>query len=143
MSASRGTRQMGLQYEPDNLMPHFTIQGKFPSLNEYLAACGRNPHVGAKLKREYMMLVVNAIRRQVDRHYKASKPLIVHFRYFEPTRRRDKDNIDSLCRKYVFDGLQVAGIIDNDGWDEIENYTHDFFVDKKNPRIEVYLEEVM
>ena len=135
---------MRLQFVPDESMPHFTIKGTFPSLNQYLSECGRNPRAGNRLKRDHMMLATNAIRRQVDRHFKPKNPLIVHFRYFEPNMRRDKDNIDSLARKVIFDSLQATKIIENDGWKQIENYTHDFFVCGKGeePRIEVYLEEV-
>lgn len=133
---------MRLQFEPDDSMPHFTIQGTFPSLNEYLSSMGRNPHVGNKLKQQYMMIVVNAIRKQIDRRYKAENPIIIHYRLFEPNKRKDHDNAFCYVSKVTQDALQSTGVIPNDGWANVINFTHDFFLDRKNPRIEVYLEEV-
>lgn len=131
-----------LQFDPKDMdMPHFVIKYTMPGLNQYLSECGRNPHAGAKIKRDNMMLAANAIRRYL-RRYKAKNAIIVHFHYYYKDRRMDKDNIDSFCRKCVFDALQKCGVIENDGWNQIENYTHDFFVDAKNPRIEVWLEEI-
>ena len=43
----------------------------FPGLNEYIAELGRNPHAGGRLKRDYMMVASNAIRRDLKR-YKAN-----------------------------------------------------------------------
>ena len=50
-------------------------------------------------------------------------------------RRRDKDNIMS-AQKYIFDGLQEAGIIKNDGWFQIGDITHKFRLDETE-RVEV------
>lgn len=132
-----------MQFEPNNNMPHFTIPGNMPSLNEYLAACNKSPHIGAKMKRENTNIACICIRSELKR-WKATKPLIVHFCYYQKDKRKDKDNIDSFCRKCVFDALQKCEVIKNDGWSEIENYTHDFYVAKteKDARIEIYLEEV-
>lgn len=50
-------------------MKGFTIKGRFfgdktfPSLNNYLAEVGRNPKAGGRLKRQYVMIATNAIRR--------------------------------------------------------------------------------
>ena len=51
-------------------------------------------------------------------------------------------NIFSFADKVFQDALQKCGVIKNDGWKEIDNFTHDFYVDKKNPRIEIFLEEI-
>lgn len=133
-----------VQFLIDDRMPHFTIPGTFPSLNEYLGACARNPKAGGAMKRKYMNIAVEAIRFSTAYRFRPKRAIVVHFVYYEPNRRRDKDNIDSMCRKCVFDALQKCGVIQNDGWSEIENYTHDFYVadNPKNVRVEVYLEEV-
>lgn len=122
-------------------MPHFIIKGTLPSMNEYLNACRRHPQIGAKMKREYETLISYAIRKGLGR-YKASSPIIVHYIFFEPTMKRDHDNIAFSGVKYVQDALQKCGVIQNDGWKQIINFTHDFYVDRQNPRIEVYIEEV-
>ena len=62
--------------------------------------------------------------------------------YIPPNKRKDKDNISGGGDKFIFDGLQAAGILTNDGWSQIGDVTHKFRVDKNNPRIEIEIEEV-
>lgn len=121
-------------------MPHFTHDGTLPSLNEYLAAEARHPKAGGKLKREYKNMLSWEIRKGLKR-WKATRPVYIHFVYFEPNRKRDKDNIHAFACKCTMDALQSCGVIKNDGWADVINFTHDFYVDTKNPRIEVYIEE--
>lgn len=122
-------------------MPHFTIPGTMPSLNEYLAETGRKPQIGGKLKREYKMLASSYIRRDLKR-WKAEKPIILHYVFYEPNMKRDHDNVFAFASKSVQDALQDCKVIENDGWKQIVNFTHDFYLDKTNPRIEVYIEEI-
>ena len=122
-------------------LPHFTIKGTMPSLNEYLAEVGRRPQIGGKMKREYKMLASSYIRRDLKR-WKATKPIILHYVIYEPNMKRDHDNVFAFISKSVQDALQDCGVIENDGWKQILNFTHDFYVDKFNPRIEVYIEEI-
>ena len=132
-----------LQFEiPENCkMQHFVITGSFPTLNEYLAACGKNPKAGNRMKREYMDIAAWEIRSQL-KGYHTDKKIILHYMIYEPNMKRDKDNVFCMISKCVSDALQVCKVIDNDGWKNVENFTHDFFVDKANPRIEVYIEEL-
>jgi len=123
------------------LLPHFTIPGTMPSLNEYLAETGRKPQIGGKLKREYKMLASSYIRRDLKR-WKATKPVVLHYVFYEPNMKRDHDNVFSFASKSIQDALQECGVIENDGWKHILNFTHDFYVDRINPRIEVYIEEI-
>lgn len=113
----------------------------FPGLNDYLHDCARHPQIGAKMKREYQMIACNAIRRQLP-HLHIHNPIILHYTFFEPDRARDKGNIFAFADKVFEDALQACKVINNDGWFEIENFTHEFFVDKNNPRIEIVIEEV-
>lgn len=113
----------------------------FPDLNDYLHECARHPHSGAKLKREYQFIAQNAIRTQLPR-LKIDKPIIIHYKFYETDRCRDKMNIFSFADKVFEDALQGCNVIPNDGWDQVDNTTHDFFVDKANPRIEIVLEEL-
>lgn len=55
----------------------------FPSLNNYLAEVGKNPKAGGRLKRQYVMIATNAIRRDLKR-WKTSKPVILHYTFAEP-----------------------------------------------------------
>ena len=132
-----------LQFEiPDNCtMPHFIIKGRFPTLNEYLAEEGRHPKAGGHIKRQYMEMAAWEIRSQLKRFH-TDKKVILHYYFFEKDMRRDKDNVFAFASKSIQDALQACKVINNDGWQNVENFTHDFFVDALNPRIEVWIEEV-
>ncbi len=61
------------------------------------------------------------------------------YRWYEPSRRRDLDNISAFGRKVIQDGLVQAGVLENDGWKQICGFVDEFFVDTEHPRIEVYI----
>lgn len=62
--------------------------------------------------------------------------------WFEKDRPRDKDNVSSMGRKIIQDAMVKAGILSNDGGAEIDSVEDRFEVDKKNPRVEITIEEV-
>lgn len=67
-----------------------------------------------------------------------SQPLNFEFHWFCKDRRKDKDNI-CFAKKFIFDGLIQAGVIKNDGWNEVGDFNDRFYVDKDNPRVEVVI----
>lgn len=124
----------------------FTIEGvfhgknrTFPSLNEYLSACGKNPKAGGRLKKEFGDIASAYIRRDLGR-LKISKKIDIHYRFFESDKKRDKMNVFSFADKVIEDSLQECGVIPNDGWANIGDVTSEFAV-SDNPRIEVTLTE--
>lgn len=127
----------------------FVIRGRFygdktfPSLNDYLYECGKNPKNGGKMKRDYMMVASNAIRLQL-RRLKVNRPIILHYRFYEPRKgqRRDFMNIFSLADKVIQDALQQCKVIPDDGPDWVKNTTHEFYYTDKEPWIEVVIEEL-
>ena len=123
-------------------MPHFTIDGTMPSLNEYLAEVGRNPRLGGRLKRDYVNTIIQYLRLSEYRHYQAKNPVIIHYVFYEPNMKRDHDNVASVASKFIQDALRDVEVIADDGWNQVLNYTHDFYLDRDNPRIEVYIEEM-
>lgn len=128
---------------------NFVIRGRFygdktfPSLNDYLHECGKNPKNGGKMKRDYMMVASNAIRLQL-RRLKVNRPIILHYRFYEPRKgqRRDFMNIFSLADKVIQDALQQCKVIPDDGPDWVKNTTHEFYYTDKEPWIEVVIEEL-
>jgi Holliday junction resolvase RusA-like endonuclease len=60
--------------------------------------------------------------------------------WVEPNMRRDPDNI-TAAQKFILDGLVRAGIIKDDSQKYVNSIIHRFKVDKRNPRVEVVLEE--
>lgn len=113
-----------------------------PSLNEYLAETGRNPKAGGKIKKEYKQLALQYMRLSEFRFWEANGPIIIHYVFYEPNKKRDHDNVFAFASKCIQDALQEGGFIKNDGWADILNFTHDFYCDPKYPRIEVYIEEI-
>ena len=115
------------------------IPGRFPALNEVLAAARTHWSVYHKEKRRYtekVALLARAARLKPVQH-----PVVICFRWVEKDKKRDKDNLRAAC-KFVLDGLAEAGILPTDGWRWIAGFEDRFEVDKKNPRIEVTIREI-
>ena len=117
-----------------------TIPGKLPGLNDYIAAERTDRHKGAKMKADNGQIVEYAILEQL-RGIRLERPVYMFYTWYEPNKRRDKDNISSFGRKVIQDALVNAGILKNDGWKYIEGFSDKFEVDKENPRIEVEIRE--
>lgn len=118
----------------------FTIPGRFPSLNEVLAGGKKHWSVYHKEKRMHTEKV--ALLARAARLKPVSAPVVVCVRWVEKDKRRDKDNLRAAGVKFLLDGLAEAGVLPTDGWKWIAGFEDRFEVDKKNPRIEVTLQEV-
>lgn len=117
----------------------FTIPGRLPGLNEMINEARSNRYAAARTKREVTeMCAWEAKRQSVP---PMTGPIILSVLWVEKDMRRDIDNIAFGC-KYLLDSLQLANIIANDGWKQVNGITHRFAVDSKNPRIVVELQEV-
>lgn len=130
------------------LVHKFVISGKFfgktrtfPALNDYIHACNKHPQVGAKMKRDYQMIASSAIRKQLGR-LDIFRPVKIHYVFYEADHKRDPSNIAAFAVKVIEDALQDCKVLKNDNWTYMRGYSQEFFVDKNNPRIEVFLKEV-
>lgn len=121
-------------------MKKLIIPGRLAGLNDYISAERTNRYKAAQMKRQDMDTVLWACKGCL-RGWKAKGPVIMHYRWYEPDQRRDKDNISSYGRKIIQDALVKGKYIPNDGWKYIAGFDDEFFVDKKLPRIEVEIEE--
>ncbi len=110
------------------------------SLNEYIAACRRHPQQGANMKKNDQFSVEWFIRAQL-RGVRIHKPVSMRYRWYEPNRKRDLDNVSSYGRKVIQDGLVKTGVIKDDSWKQVIGFSDEFYVDKKQPRIEVEIKE--
>jgi len=122
----------------------FTIPGTLPGLNEYINAERGNRYQAAKLRRQTEEMIVMCIWEQmpglVSQYVvEISEPVHIEYHWYEPNRRRDKDNI-AFAKKFVQDALVKAGVLANDGWQEIVSFADRFGIDKDNPRVEVVIE---
>ncbi len=118
----------------------FTIRGTLPGLNELIEAERRNRYAGAALKKQSESVVMHAARSLGKMRF--TEPVYIVYHWYEPNRRRDKDNISSFGRKVIQDALVKSKILQNDGWSNIIGFEDRFEVDKKNPRIVVEIYEV-
>ncbi len=126
-------------------MATFTIRGRLPSLNELIrwdrivGRRGRGRFYGAIKRRQAIALVAGYIWDA-----KLSKfmgPVDIRILWVEPNARRDYDNIAS-GQKFVLDALVNTGTIQGDSRKWIpEPVEHEFAVDKKDPRVEVTIDE--
>lgn len=112
------------------------IPGTLPGTNEIIDAAKGHWNNYREMKEKYTNLVSWKAKRLPKIE---SADLVIT--WVCPNRRKDKDNIMGGI-KFVLDGLQAAGTIKNDGWNQIGNITHRFEVDKNNPRVEIELIEI-
>lgn len=117
------------------------IPVKLDNLNDYINECRGNKYGGGKIKKKNQNKCLIAIYEQLGRT-RIKNIVWIDYTWYEPDKRRDKDNISSFGRKVIQDALVEAKVLRNDGWKEIEGFSDRFQVDKKNPRIEVVIKEL-
>lgn len=125
---------------------HLTVKGFTKGLNLVLSGVHydyRTKRVYNSVKAENDKICVWAIRTsRVLRNTKITKPIVIHYKFFWANMRMDRMNIASAFDKSFEDALQKCGVLQNDGWNNVINTTSDFAIDKKNPRVEVLIEEI-
>lgn len=113
-------------------MAVFTIEGTLPGMNEIIAAARSNRRWSASQKKDATLRCALAFKR--------GKPFIppceVKIRWFEPTLKRDFDNVAAGV-KFILDGMVAAGKIADDSRKFITSISHEVLLDRENPRIEV------
>lgn len=114
----------------------------FPCLNDMLSEAARHPHAYGRMKRDYEMIAINAIRRQL-RGFKATGLVTLHMTFGEPEkgRKRDYDNIVAAGRKIINDALVKTETIKDDS-PKYLGYGTNSFEYTSVPFIRVEIEEV-
>lgn len=123
------------------------IKGTLANLNDYLSAeriTIRTPRgittKGNILKKSTQEKIYPFIYQQL-RGVHITKPVTLHYTFYEPNRKRDLDNIASFGMKVIQDSLVHTRVLTNDGWKNICGFTCDFDVDDNDPRIEILIKE--
>lgn len=116
------------------------IAGRLDNMNDYTSACRTNQYKGAKLKQKNENVVKQAIYEQLGR-LRIKNPVRMLYRWYEPNKRRDLDNISAFGRKVIQDALVDTRVLQDDGWRCVKGFQDEFYVDKCNPRIEVEIIE--
>lgn len=108
----------------------FFVPGPMPNFNDMIDAAKGAGGVGkhyAKMKEIWTTHVWAHAKQARIRPY--SQPVRIDFLWCEADQRRDKDNVVA-ARKFVLDGLVMAGVLKDDGWDYVVGWTDDFVVTK-------------
>lgn len=114
------------------------IQGTMPGLNDFLAAVNKHRLNGNKMKQEQTERVAWVAKSQLPVF---TKQINLTFVYREKNKKRDKDNI-AFAKKFILDGLVMAGRVPNDTWAWIGDWSEAFIVDAADPGITVIINEV-
>jgi len=111
------------------------IPGQLMDLNTFINANRSNRYAGARIKNEETERVAWCAKQQVS--WKIKLPVFIDIDWYCPNTRKDLDNI-AFAKKFIFDGLVMAGVLPNDGWKEISGFS-DHFVVHKYPKVVVFL----
>ena len=118
-------------------MEVIVIPGRFPSLNQHDYENRRNRFKGASMKREATnMAYWNLLKFKRE---KLGHVGTIIFTWYRKDKTTDKDNI-SFAKKYILDGMVKAGILADDGWDNIEGFMDNFKIDSYE-RVEITLSD--
>ena len=115
------------------------IHGSFPGLNEFIAA-NRSGHGKFNRGNAMKQAAQHEIMSQLPRWH-TDKPVWIYYSFFCPNRKKDLDNISGFFHKVFQDALVERGCLNGDGWKHIKGFRDDFYLDKRNPRIEVNIVE--
>ena len=118
-----------------------TIPGRYPSINQFIEANRTHKQKGNQMKQKAQQDISLHISNQLHR-LRIDKPIYIRYTFYEKDKRRDLDNISGFFHKVFQDALVDCRIIINDSWCYIVGFSDEFYVDNKQPRIEVEIEEV-
>ena len=62
-----------------------------------------------------------------------------HYKIYVANKRTDGGNVRSIIEKFFLDALVENKILENDTIDFISKDSSEYFIDKNNPRAEIYL----
>lgn len=116
------------------------IEGTLVNLNDYTRACRTNRFVGNEMKERTESIISSYIFQQLKGVH-IHEPVRLSFRWYEPNRKRDLDNI-CFAKKFVLDALVKNNVLVDDGWRWVKGFTDEFFIDKDRPRVEVDIEGI-
>lgn len=116
-------------------MVKFVIRDELPTLNEWNLINRANKYAGNSKKADVERRIMLYIREQIP-NVSFDRPIFIRYKWVCKNRKKDKDNI-AFAKKFIQDAMVKAGVIKNDGWNNIVGWSDHFEVDPDNPRIEV------
>ena len=124
------------------IMKKLIIPGELPTLNEIIALAKKGKGVYQPyndVKQKFNTLIVYECKKQL-KGIKFAR-IFLNITWYYKNKKQDPDNI-AVGQKILLDGMVHAEIIENDGWKQIKGFSHNFEVDKENPRVEILISEV-
>lgn len=121
-----------------NLIQELKIDRLPMSLNEYINIERGNKFAAAKIKKNETESVYWFIKAQELKPMKGKVRIVFH--WYVKNIKKDPDNI-AFGKKYILDGLVMAGILKNDGQKNIGGFSDHFHIDKKEGVV-IYIEYV-
>ena len=113
-----------------------TIRGCLPSLNDIVNSSRGNYHKANNQKKQAQRDIMMQLPKVKVTEY----PVEIRVTFFEPSNRRDCDNVISGGSKVLMDSLVAKGILIDDSRKYVSQIHSLVFTDKNNPRIEVVIE---
>lgn len=112
------------------------------TLNKYIEAERKSKYIAAKLKRVGTAYTRGVFLQAMVDDVLFTWPTKVKFDWYLEDRRIDPDNW-AFTQKFIFDGMQTAKLqgkafLENDNVKNVGGFDHDFYLDKLNPRLEIY-----
>jgi len=121
-------------------MTKLTIKGELTDLNTYIKALNGNRWSGNSIKQSETERV--AYEARIARLQPVAKyPVRIAYKWYCKDQRKDTDNV-AFAKKFVNDGLVIAGVLENDSRKFVCGFSDEFFIDKSYPRVEIEIVEV-
>lgn len=107
---------------------YFLINMQLPSLNTYTSAQRANKYQGAKFKGEVEEAIGWAIKQGLAKGTLSpvTEPCEIFIEFYEATKRRDVDNIQS-AQKFILDAMVKCGILKDDGRKYVKQIYHHIY----------------
>lgn len=116
----------------------FTIKDRMPNLNDYVNALKKHRNAGDDMRDEWHDVVVQECR--VAGLGRFTEPVFIEFNWYEPNYKRDIDNV-AFAKKFILDGLQKAGVLQNDNYRWVKGFSDKFHY-RKGSGVHVIMTEV-
>ena len=107
------------------------IDKKLTTLNEYINAERRNRYIAAKIKHKETKDCAKLIKKQMAHGVAFDWPCKLHFIWHLKNKRKDPDGV-AFAKKFILDGMQEAGFVENDNPKYIIGFVDDFVYDGKD-----------
>jgi len=110
------------------------LEGKFPTLNQYIRAERGNLYQAAKIKKtetervKYSCLGILPVENY---------PVSIQFIWSQFNHRTDPDNI-AFAKKFILDGLVEAGVLAGDGFKQISSFSDTFTLEADGVNVIIF-----